>query len=238
MNISYHGMADALSRAELDSTLVTLTARWPVVGTTVQVGPLVPGKFCDIVTYITGDTDGTMGVTNSEHKVCDILVVDAYAKNFHRWQDKVREAQSKGMLASAPVIGEHPAQYVLTHEFGHALARNVIGEFEEHEHPYRVAQLMAWHAVGDATDVTSTRKVPDTFDDYWERIASSDGTWWPHLGEDLSHYACSSPTELVAEAFAVGSLAPGHSKAADALYAWIDDQYQAYAAKHHHYHAA
>jgi hypothetical protein len=216
-------VADARSRTELAATWNTLTATWPRVQVTAQVGPLVPGEFLDLWSFLSDDYHGTMGVTNTQRKLCDILIVADYAEDYGHWKREVKEAQAKGFLSTADIVGQAPAQYTLTHEFGHALARNVLGDFDRNQHPYREAALLAWHTLGMHTDVTTTRRVPAVWNE--QADAAGAGTW-PLLATDLSQYAISGPQELLAEAFAVGHLAPGHSKAADAVCAWLNERYQ------------
>jgi hypothetical protein len=105
-----------------------------------------------------------------------------------------------------------PAQYVLTHEFGHAFAGAVMGSpvSDLGDAARREVVSKTWNAIRPEHSLAVQ---PHFVDKAWMHHLLQDA-----LEKDLSTYSTSSVEELLGEVFAIGRLLPGESKAADAGY--------------------
>lgn len=223
-------LADNKSRAELLEVEHKLRTAWPHVKPTISIEPRA-----DIWPEVEGLMDNltTMAVTEHADGARNIRLVKEFVEDHDLWVAELRMAQQNGIL-SDKVPADRPAQFVLTHEWGHVMHAEAFGTFEfdgltgdgiggETDMHFRRAVSLAWEAVGMGH--VPVDEVPDAWG-YSKILTMLLGQSSP-LAEDLSRYAEDTPNELVAEAFAVHTLAPGTSAAADAVYEYLVTTYAA-----------
>lgn len=219
-------LADDRSRTELEDTLSRLRAEWPHVHVTVDIKPRAE-VFTDPLER--ADNMGTMAQTEPDHGRAHITLIKEYVEDFAYWQDQFRDGIRNGTL-SPKMDAEHPAAYVLSHEWGHAMHAEAFGQIgygieddlqpegSETDMHFRRAFITALEAVGvEAPDI---EEVPFVYS------MAVMFQLLPELAADLSGYgAYGGPNELVAESFAFHHLLPGASKAADAVYTYLVTAY-------------
>lgn len=213
--------ADATTRTELEDTLAQMSALYPHTKCRVEIGH-VTGRWLNPGETSPAEVENTtMAITQLAEHPPHMLIVERYAADYAYWQHQVHEGITNGTL-SRNVPWHQPARYTMIHEFGHVFTKDAIGRWSEDvpesETPYRRVIQIAWDAVGmghvELDDVPVEWTLRNLFGDAQPLV------------DDLSGYgALASPQEMTAEAFALHHLAPGKSKAAEALYEYLASEY-------------
>jgi hypothetical protein len=210
--------ADVLARTELEDTLAQLQGLYPHSKCKVEIGPVThrwlnPGESSPAEVE-----NSTMAITQLADHPPRMLIVERYAKDYAYWQNQMQAGIAGGTLSNK-IPWHSPARYTMTHEFGHVFSADALGRWnEDTEESYRRVIQIAWDAVGmehaELDDVPFEWTFRNLFGDAQPLV------------DDLSGYgALASPQELTAEAFALHHLAPGKSKAAEAVYEYLASQY-------------
>lgn len=214
--------ADPAVKEELNETLDGLLADYPGI----EPSKVVVGKM-ESDDDSPDEAAGTYGQTFE--RGADIHISRDMAKDMAAWRADMKQACRKGCLRhDLGALTDHPARYTLTHEFGHVVATDLIGPFNEEsdagDYGYRRIMLGAWRAVDPS--------IPADADPDAVPFLFSFGLFdVDAVTKDLSQYgAQGGPKELVAEAFAIHRLAgPGKSKIADYVHGELE---RLYVAKH------
>lgn len=209
---------DPRVRSEIEGALASLTRDWP------GVEPKA----------IHFDQSFGQGYAATDRRDGQVHFNHGFARDYEAWQQSVKadtEDTFKGLrenglwdprVASHYRSWEHPARYGMTHEFGHlvdmALWGFGVGEGGD-------GRVDAYTEIIGLAARAADPKFRGESDRALAGFAWFTGMLRGPIAKDLSLYGTTSPPELIAEGFAVGTLYPGTSKSADAILGYLKDTF-------------